>query len=160
MPKHTFYPIGSISSGTLRDEDLFATFANELESLANNRRTCVRAKTRLAHRRLVAELWVEHDNPSEDADLAEMCDELSRALEEYAAPYFYFGALEGDGAEFGFYVDSSLFDDPGYFDGLKVADLSEVPRGYRGEVLHINDHGNATLYVATRRGLREVWAIV
>jgi hypothetical protein len=34
------------------------------------------------------------------------------------------------------------------FDGLRVSDTSEVPDDYSGEVLHVNDHGNATLYVA------------
>lgn len=44
----------------------------------------------------------------------------------------------------------------GEFDGLAVADLSEVPADYRGTVLHVNDHGNATLYVKTARKLREI----
>lgn len=32
------------------------------------------------------------------------------------------------------------------FDGLVVADTSEVPSDYEGAVLHINDHGNCELY--------------
>lgn len=43
------------------------------------------------------------------------------------------------------------------YDGLVVSDTSDIPRGYRGEVLHINDHGNVTLYRAFRNGnLREI----
>lgn len=41
------------------------------------------------------------------------------------------------------------------FDGLTVSDLSEVPASYRGEVLHVNDHGNATFYVKSARKLKE-----
>lgn len=44
----------------------------------------------------------------------------------------------------------------GEFDGLAVSDLSEVPTGFRGMVLHVNDHGNATLYVKTARKFREI----
>lgn len=40
----------------------------------------------------------------------------------------------------------------GEFEGLKVNDLSEVPAGYKGLVLHINDHGNVSLYKAFKCG--------
>jgi hypothetical protein len=46
------------------------------------------------------------------------------------------------------------------FDGLVVSDTSEVPSDFSGEVLHINDHGNATLYGARRGKLVEVAACV
>lgn len=47
------------------------------------------------------------------------------------------------------------------YDGLTVSDTSEVPKGYRGEVLHINDHGNVTLYRAFANGtLREIASCV
>lgn len=42
------------------------------------------------------------------------------------------------------------------FDGLVVADTSEVPSEFLGDVLHINDHGNATLYGARLGKLVEV----
>jgi len=35
-----------------------------------------------------------------------------------------------------------------------------VPADYCGEVLHVNDHGNATLYAAERGQLSEVWSVV
>lgn len=38
------------------------------------------------------------------------------------------------------------------FDGECVNDLSEVSKGYRGLVLHVNDHGNVTLYMAFKCG--------
>lgn len=37
-----------------------------------------------------------------------------------------------------------------------VSDTSEIPADYRGEVLHINDHGNVTLYVKSARKLKEI----
>ena len=47
------------------------------------------------------------------------------------------------------------------FEGKVVEDLSEVPEGYRGQVLHVNDHGNVTLYNAFKNGsLHEVASCV
>lgn len=52
----------------------------------------------------------------------------------------------------------SLLDDAlalrecGEFEGLVVDDLSEVPGRFAGEVLHVNDHGNVTLYRAFKNG--------
>lgn len=43
---------------------------------------------------------------------------------------------------------------------LKVGDLADVPKWFRGEVAVVNDHGNVTLYVKTSRGMREVWSVV
>jgi len=40
----------------------------------------------------------------------------------------------------------------GEFDGQYVNDLSEVTKGYNGLVLHVNDHGNVTLYKAFKNG--------
>lgn len=43
---------------------------------------------------------------------------------------------------------------------LVVDDLNDA-ENYRGLVLEINDHGNATLYRSFRNGnLREIWSIV
>jgi hypothetical protein len=48
----------------------------------------------------------------------------------------------------------------GEFEGLVVSDTSEVPEDYSGAVLHINDHGNATLYSAEDGELEEIDAVV
>jgi hypothetical protein len=49
----------------------------------------------------------------------------------------------------------------GEFEGIVVDDTSKVPKGYAGEVLHVNDHGNVTLYRAFKNGsLHYVYAIV
>jgi len=85
-------------------------------------------------------------------------DALTDALNEYAPDHFYFGSYPGDGADYGYWLSDSFQDD---FDGLKVSDTCDIPAGYVGEVLHVNDHGNMTLYTRGRNGrLYEVWAIV
>lgn len=145
---------GSISSGTMRAEDLIPCFADELDSLVKMQ---PRSFKRREMRKLINEAWRSDDYDSENAGW--LIQDLSDALQEFAPPYFYFGANEGDGADYGFWMSDDSFDSS--FDGLKVDDTSEIPKGYRGEVLHVNDHGNMTLYYCNAKGkLREVWGIV
>ncbi len=102
------------------------------------------------------------DNPywaSEDAgfDVEALFDELNA----FAPPYCYFGAHPGDGADYGFWLsDDAIEDARADGDALFVDDTSEVPDDYSGEVFHVNDHGNVTLYTASNGVLTEVWAIV
>ena len=153
MKKHNDYPIGSISSGTMRNEDLIPDFVWELEHLAkqHNRKDHLNMCKGI-RQSMEKEGYYE----SEDADY-DLNEDLFNALNEYAAPYFYFGANEGDGADYGYWLSMDEYD----FDGLKVSDLSEVPKDYAGEILHINDHGNMTLYSkAKTQQPREIWAVV
>ena len=143
---------GSVSSGTLRNEDLLSAFASELEYQIKRQSTRF---PRRAMRKLINES--NRIDPDSD-DASDLVNELQDALNEFAPPYAYFGTLPGDGADFGYWLISDM---DSCFDGLKVADTSDVPRDYRGEVMHVNDHGNVSLYVANGRGkLREIWAVV
>lgn len=63
--------------------------------------------------------------------------------------------------EEGLVLDALDAHNAGEFEGLVVSDTSDVPKGYVGEVLHINDHGNATLYLVDEDGdSEELGAIV
>lgn len=142
--------IGSISHGTMRPEDLYDSFLSELRAIAPRRA----AKLEKEHAAAVREC-------GEDDALSETVNELFDTLGEYCPPYCYFGAHEGDGSDYGVWVSwDSLEDDCRYGEVLKVSDTSEIPRGYTGMVLHVNDHGNATLYRYSRGRGREVWAVV
>jgi hypothetical protein len=144
--------LGSISSGTLRTEDLLDTFRGELAALLKRQ---TRRFARARYRALIRAADRALANSSDDA--VDLVVELEDALNDFAPPYTTFGSHPGDGADFGFW----LMDDFEDFDGLRVNDLSEVPASWRGEVLLTNDHGNLSLYVAGARGrLREVWSIV
>lgn len=150
--------IGSISSGTLRNQDLLPSFVWEAKRQHLSRAD--RATLRKIASRIAR---VENGEFGEDDaywtdevsgfDLEALCDILSNC----APAYFYFGSHPSDGADFGFWLSDGFAED---FDGLKVNDLSEVPRGYTGEVLHVNDHGNTSLYAYARGRAREVWAVV
>lgn len=142
----TYLPIGSIITGTMRAEDLLPEFLYWLGQMDRSRADAFEVAHGLA------------DCDDVDAETAQTAvDELFDILGEYAPPYCYFGAHEGDGADCGVWVSWDSLDD---FDGLKVEDTSEVPDDYTGDVLHVNDHGNTTLYTADRGRLTEVWAIV
>ena len=146
--------MGSISHGTMRNEDLIPEFVSMLEQFAK------KAKN-MHHLALCKEISARMEEDgyfvSEDADY-DLNEDLFNALNDYAAPYFYFGSHPGDGSDYGFWLDEDMED---HFDGIKVADLSEVPKDYAGEILMVNDHGNTSLYVKARtQEPREVWALV
>lgn len=145
---------GSISSGTMRAADLIPAFSWELRRLAEK----LGPTPDLPVSPEIA-LCNEADNVEdyESDEASELLEELSNALSEHAPAYGYFGAHPGDGADFGFWLSEFFEQD---FDGLKVSDTSEVPADYSGEVLHVNDHGNCTLYSANNGELTEIWGLV
>lgn len=146
--------IGSISSGTLRTEDLLDAFTSELKHVIGNSRGWS------AHRKLVrdAEKLINADSLYRQVQAEDMVIELMDALSEHALPCFYFGAHPNDGADFGWWLGEGVVEE---FDGLKVNDLSKVPREYCGAVLLVNDQGDTSLLVSNGRGkLREIWSIV
>jgi len=79
---------GTIIAGTLRDEDLLDAFSQELFLLHG----CESSPVVCVYKREV--------NPPYTVD------ELIDALNEYAPDGMYFGALEGDGADFGWWYES------------------------------------------------------
>ena len=149
---------GSISSGTMRSEALIPACASQLESILRDIPPAERNPDHVALLKEcehVTECPLPVDWEAEEA--SEIVSELFDALNDYAPPYGYFGAHRGDGADYGFWLSEDVLRD---FDGLKVSDTADVPADYSGEVLHINDHGNMTLYSAERGKLTEIWSIV
>jgi hypothetical protein len=148
--------IGSVSSATVRPEDLIPAFVSEMERQKPLRREHRKRLTRIKQ-------WMDRPNYFtacyEGAETEAFYDLewLLDTLGEYAPTGFYFGSHPGDGADYGFWLSESFQED---FDGLRVDDLSEVPRGYSGEVLQVSDHGNMSLYAYSRGRGRAVWAVV
>jgi len=149
--------IGSVSSGTLRTQDLLFAFYDELGH--------VDRKAAVAIRDEHEDLW--------DADPDEWTDEqqetaewlvnetLFDALNERCAPFTYFSAHEGDGADFGVWISWDSIQDAEH-DGtlLRLPAGDAWPRDLQqgvDYVLEVTDHGNCTLF--DRLG-RELWAIV
>jgi hypothetical protein len=143
---------GSISHGTMRPEDLFPTFADELDHQLKQQPKSFKRRQyreRINEAKKFFRLTTDQQG--------QLLDELFDALDDFAPPYAYFGTHPGDGADYGFWLHEGFDQD---FDGLKVSDTSEVPDDYTGEVLHVNDHGNCALYSAENGKLTEIWSVV
>lgn len=153
------YPIGTISHGTMRDEDLIPEFASTLRAMPGITRQDRSLACGILHdckkRRYFSGNTMECETRSHDLDA------LFDALNNYAGPFMYFGSHPGDGSDYGFWLseewEQNLEDDG----GIKVKDLSEVPADHIGYIALVSDHGNVTLY---RRGrnhlLYEEWSLV
>lgn len=95
---------GTVSHGTLRNSDLLSAFSDELALI-------VAESPNYAHEILVVEASALLAGAGEDAcnhgDAAERATELVHelidALDEHAPEGHYFGAIEGDGSDFGWW---------------------------------------------------------
>jgi len=135
MKTETKAAIGSVSSGTLKPEDLKDAFEDCLSDFPSFHETYV----------------------------DEQVERLIEFLGERAPDYCYFGALEGDGADFGFWPLWDAIED-GIQDGeiSKVVDSSDDSR-MTDYLLVVNDHGNTTLYGSYDEetdSRPKIWAIV
>lgn len=169
-----FARIGEVSSATLRTEDLLSAFASALEDCITMNGGFLSLPENFPMRDRLAKLlgeaqdaWTEDGDELQDEDNAsELVNELQDALNEFAAPYVSFGSHEGDGACFGFWPSvEQAREDVGFVSSKRQ---DEPDRDYRGEWLHISDHGNATLYSREDTGNdrgeafvdRELWSVV
>lgn len=148
-----FAGIGSVSSGTMREEDLVPTFLDVLQDL-----------DKAKHDEIMEEYKdvLDNDDVDEESDeyhegMQYCCEALFDALNDYAPPYAHFGAHEGDGADYGFWVSwDSLDDDVKFGEVLRCNELPD-DFGEADYALVISDHGNATLY---GKDGKEIWGVV
>ena len=169
-PTPSYAPLGTVSHDTMRACDLISTFISELAYF--DKVTATKYDKEVA-----SHLWYDSDLGGDDLtpydsdshpfwqseSASDLLSELFDALNTYAPPFAYFGAHEGDGCDYGFWIAWESLDDATY-DGelLKVSDLSEVTTdiiesGQYSFYLVINDHGNCSLYDSQ---LNEVWSVV
>ena len=148
--------LGSVIHGTLRTEHLILAFLEELEAIDRDRADSFWG-------RIPAEAFEDLENEwwsSEEAYW--ILEELFDLLNEFAPPYCYFGALEGDGSDFGFWIDRWALEEAiANGEVLKVSELpNSVPEEYE-YVAVVNDYGDVTLYHRSEDGaLHEVWSVV
>lgn len=178
--------LGSVSTGTLRTEDLLSSFISTLEGLLlvngdhYSRPENFGERDRLNNLVGEAQDCFASDGEGIDPKKQDTADELVNesfpdALQGFAPSYCYFGAHPGDGADFGFWVGEieEIKEQVGFvsreeIDETTDPDDSSYPApDYRGEWLHVSDHGNATLYVREDSKTdpagyadRELWGVV
>jgi hypothetical protein len=170
--------LGSISTGTLRTEDLLEAFAAELQRLdpASDLPEDVE-KLRFA----------SHDMEDSDDGFGEHClscgdyeneldllcaeaserineqasymvnEQLFDALNACAPPFVYFGAHPGDGADFGFWPDVDALEEEIRYAGEDTADADTKYLPASGLFVEVSDHGNIRVMDMERR---ELWSCV
>jgi hypothetical protein len=146
--------LGSISTGTLRTEDLLHAVIGEVEYLfgADYIETHKDANDWIIKPLIAAKAVTDYD--SDDAGF--ILDELIDALNEYAPAHVSLGMHPGDGADLGWW--------PGDFDGCDTVPVDQGPNGDGafidtecGLYVEINDHGNTTV---KQLGGDVIWAAV
>jgi hypothetical protein len=158
MNKTHNYPMGSVSSCTMRLQDLFEAFTSCLQDL-NPKRYETFAKE---NEEAFAIEDYDDMTPEQEESLEYAVEELFIVLNEYAGPYFYFGAHPGDGADYGFWFEEESFNqavaDGEVFKTFELPDLT-IQHDFECEYIAVvSDHGNITLY--DLNGEEEVWSIV
>lgn len=173
MLKLNYPPVGTICHNTLRTGDLVDAFSWELSKLLDRNKlkdivvdsdkgdadAFVEQFKEIIdeHRALVEECnaWLNKvttrmtlDQLSDhEEEGMELRVSLEDALNWWTPEYMYFGAHSGNGSDFGFWPDfDSLEEAVREKEVLKVSDMSEVPSDYEGHIMHVNDHGNVSLY--------------
>jgi hypothetical protein len=107
--------LGTVSHGTLKDTDLFIAFRNELYN---------------EHGYDVTEFEqnaLEEFLSSGEPDLSEIINDMIDVLSyEFTPIYCYFGAHEGDGSDFGYWIDEEAIREEKGFGGLGTG--QELPK--------------------------------
>lgn len=148
--------IGTVIHGTLRTEDLLEAFADELERLDTGYYTDYIKEAR----RLIELPEREFTGTQAELDAVELVHDFQTYLNDFAPPHTYFGSIEGDGSDFGFWPTGEPFElcetvvthSPSYLD-----QNTEWVDKDCNVIVQINDHGNVTVMTMNRE---ELWSAV
>ena len=154
----TQFQLGSISHGTLRTQDLLPVFLETFMALGGN----VPAD-------LECGSYIEYLNWPNPATTA--CDEddkfwdsedamwdmeaLMDGLNNLCPPFVYFGTLEGDGSDFGFWPDRDAIEEIMPLDRNVGEGDDEIT--IDGVIIQVSDHGNVTVMDIDRN---VIWSVV
>lgn len=121
------FPLGSISWGTLRAQDLGPAFAETLAGLGD---------TPNVPDFSTDDEWEEFWQ-SEDGGY--LIEEMMDRLNELAPPYVGFGASEGDGSDFGFWVDHDDIRDAIRFGEVEIIPSLDAVSSVESEYVVVGD---------------------
>ena len=155
------FQLGSISTGTLRPEDLIPAFTYTMGELTHN----PISNTSKYPNEAMAKLWDEAIHligttewwtiDPEDSGVDSLLNDLTDALNELCPPFVYFGTLEGDGADFGFWPDIETIQE---IVNIAECDASQgISCPDDGVIVQVSDHGNVTVMDMERNVL---WSVV
>ena len=139
--------LGSVSHGTMLEEDLIPTFLDLLETLDPAKALEIRGDPQNAP-------WFVRGDLECGTYL--LHEELFDALTEHAPPHCYFGSHPGNSSDYGFWPSEDLIEE---FEGLVVTDKSEVPEDTDAEEVLVVDEEGDPLALYQRRGFVEAWRL-
>ena len=97
--------IGTISHGTMREEDLIPAFMSVLDSEAPDAAAKIREEFGASFvERCCTPLGMEYPNVGEMSNRSWLLEMIWEAMEEAAPEGTEFGAIEGDGSDYGFWA--------------------------------------------------------
>ena len=142
--------IGSVSSGTMRLEDLIPTFLDATDELREELAPEDIESINIIKNAMKKEGYFESEDAQYDLEW------LFELLNSLCPPYCYFGSHPGDGADYGVWVEDDLEE---VFEWPIVNDLSEIAAEYEGEVLHRKDDYTYALYEKKGGVFELIWEI-
>jgi hypothetical protein len=146
--------IGSVSSGTMRDQDLIPTFVDHLLWLDSDNGLSKSIQEKLDDENFDAVNYYSTEECTWDLD------ELFEELDKFSLPFTYFGANEGDGSDYGFWVYWDWVNDDEDEDAFHVNDLGDVLDDYSGLVMLHTSTYKASLYkMDDNNNLIEIWSV-
>lgn len=153
------FQLGSISTGTLRTQDLLPVFLETFIALGGNVPSDLECGSYIE--------YLNWPNPETTA-----CDEddkfwdsedamwdmeaLTNGLNNLCPPFVYFGTLEGDGSDFGFWPDMEALNEAMQHMGM-ASESDEEILAEEGVIVQVSDHGNVTVMDIDRN---VIWSVV
>jgi len=156
------FQLGSISHGTLRTQDLLPAFLETLTARGGKVPDDLECGTHIEYLN-----WPSRDTTASDDDdkfwgseeaMWDM-DALTGALQTLCPPFVYFGTLEGDGSDFGFWADMETLNDA--LDPTSCLSHQQSNGEYvlqdENVIVQVSDHGNVTVMDMERN---VIWSVV
>lgn len=135
--------LGTVSHATMRPEDLIPAFLAEIEYLATKKSAQrVRGEIRKIRQECRAGDFSEQERDDYILEL------LFDALGSIAPPLCYFGAHEGDGADYGFWFSPESLDEGIRYGSIIRVDAGDAypdRLGTADYIAEVTDHGNVTI---------------
>jgi hypothetical protein len=94
---------GTVIAGTLRNEDLLEAFSCELDTVRGQSKAHYKLDECILIFEAQNRYYLDDGSDEIEEEVPEIISDLIDALNEYAPEGMYFGTLEGDGADFGWW---------------------------------------------------------
>ena len=153
------FQLGSISTGTLRTQDLLPVFLETFIALGGNVPSDLECGSYIEYLN-----WPnpettacnEDDKFWDSEDAMWDMEALTNGLNNLCPPFVYFGTLEGDGSDFGFWPDMEALNEAMQNMGM-ASESDEEILAEEGVIVQVSDHGNVTVMDIDRN---VIWSVV